>query len=180
MNLPVIRRTTLDNTLKLARLPFDSAIRLIPGDALGSKSAAKRAVDRVDALMRAVVGVPMPEASPVYEARERADVAPQAQPRPVQRGQVPRREHIRNPAKPPSQRAAAARRPAPFRVAPTSQPAAASPDSPSGPQTAQPSPAPPSLEEIAVRAYQLYESGMPGDADAHWRAAERELRSPQG
>jgi Protein of unknown function (DUF2934) len=33
----------------------------------------------------------------------------------------------------------------------------------------------PSHERIAVRAYELYEQGSPGDADAHWLAAEAEL-----
>ena len=35
----------------------------------------------------------------------------------------------------------------------------------------------PSREEIAVRAYELYARGVPGDADAHWLAAEQELCS---
>lgn len=33
----------------------------------------------------------------------------------------------------------------------------------------------PSHEEIAVRAHELYTQGFPGDADAHWLAAEQEL-----
>lgn len=33
----------------------------------------------------------------------------------------------------------------------------------------------PSREEIAVRAYQLYEAGAAGDSVAHWLEAEREL-----
>jgi Protein of unknown function (DUF2934) len=36
-------------------------------------------------------------------------------------------------------------------------------------------PSAPSHEKIATRAYELYEQGAPGDADAHWLAAEREL-----
>jgi Protein of unknown function (DUF2934) len=36
-------------------------------------------------------------------------------------------------------------------------------------------PSAPSHEEIAARAYELYEQGATGDADAHWLAAEREL-----
>jgi hypothetical protein len=32
-----------------------------------------------------------------------------------------------------------------------------------------------SHEEIAARAYDLYESDAPGDHLAHWRAAERQL-----
>jgi Protein of unknown function (DUF2934) len=35
----------------------------------------------------------------------------------------------------------------------------------------------PSPEEIAVRAYELYAQGVPGDAEAHWLAAEEKLRS---
>jgi hypothetical protein len=35
----------------------------------------------------------------------------------------------------------------------------------------------PSHEEIAARAYELYERGVPGDADSHWAAAKRELTS---
>jgi Protein of unknown function (DUF2934) len=33
----------------------------------------------------------------------------------------------------------------------------------------------PTREEIAARAYQLYEAGADGDSVAHWLAAEREL-----
>jgi Protein of unknown function (DUF2934) len=35
----------------------------------------------------------------------------------------------------------------------------------------------PSREEIAARAYALYADGSPGDAEAHWFAAEQELIS---
>jgi hypothetical protein len=34
---------------------------------------------------------------------------------------------------------------------------------------------PASMEEIAARAYELYESGAPGDAVAHWLTAEHEI-----
>jgi hypothetical protein len=37
-----------------------------------------------------------------------------------------------------------------------------------------------SREDIAVRAYELYAQGLPGDADAHWLAAEQELKSKAG
>src|SRR6201991_3076374 len=33
----------------------------------------------------------------------------------------------------------------------------------------------PSLEDVRVAAYFLFENGHPGDAAAHWHAAEREL-----
>lgn len=35
----------------------------------------------------------------------------------------------------------------------------------------------PSHEQVAVRAYELYAQGAPGDAEAHWLAAERDLAS---
>jgi len=38
-------------------------------------------------------------------------------------------------------------------------------------------PSAPSREEIAVRAYELYAQGAPGDAETHWFAAEEELIS---
>jgi len=38
-------------------------------------------------------------------------------------------------------------------------------------------PSAPSREEIAVRAYELYAQGVPGDAETHWFAAEEELIS---
>lgn len=34
--------------------------------------------------------------------------------------------------------------------------------------------------QIASRAYELYTQGSPGDAEAHWLAAERELASQSG
>ena len=38
----------------------------------------------------------------------------------------------------------------------------------------------PSHEDIAVRAHELYAQGVPGDAEAHWLAAEHQLRSEAG
>jgi DUF2934 family protein len=38
----------------------------------------------------------------------------------------------------------------------------------------------PSREDIAMCAYELYVRGAPGDADAHWFAAEQSLRSELG
>jgi Arc/MetJ-type ribon-helix-helix transcriptional regulator len=39
-------------------------------------------------------------------------------------------------------------------------------------------PSAPSRAQIAARAYELYEQGAAGDADAHWLAAEQELTRP--
>jgi hypothetical protein len=36
-----------------------------------------------------------------------------------------------------------------------------------------------SRDEIAVRAYELYEDGVPGDAVSHWLTAERQLTPDQ-
>jgi Arc/MetJ-type ribon-helix-helix transcriptional regulator len=48
---------------------------------------------------------------------------------------------------------------------------------PASVQAPAPAPAPASAshDEIAVRAYYLYEDGLPGDPMDHWLAAEREL-----
>ncbi len=56
MNLRVIPRTALDRYLKLARLPLDGAVRLLPGDGTGVKPSAQRAIDRTDATVRALAG----------------------------------------------------------------------------------------------------------------------------
>ena len=50
---------------------------------------------------------------------------------------------------------------------------------PHAPTGAQAPDVPPgaSRDQIAVRAYELYEQGHPGDAEAHWLAAERDLTS---
>lgn len=43
------------------------------------------------------------------------------------------------------------------------------------PATADKASLEPSHEEIAARAYELYQRGVPGDAQSHWEAAKREL-----
>jgi hypothetical protein len=45
--------------------------------------------------------------------------------------------------------------------------------------TAEPLP-PPEPEAIAVRAYEIYESGEGGDPIGHWLQAERELEAAAG
>jgi hypothetical protein len=58
-------------------------------------------------------------------------------------------------------------------------PGGAEPNRPKQPSPAQPSPLrsrpTPSHDDIAARAYELYERGAPGTPDDHWRTAEREL-----
>ncbi|HWF73811.1 MAG TPA: hypothetical protein VG186_10735 [Solirubrobacteraceae bacterium] len=55
MNLRDIPTTAVDGYLRLARLPLDSAIRLLPGNGTGAKPAAEVALDRADATVRALI-----------------------------------------------------------------------------------------------------------------------------
>ncbi len=64
------------------------------------------------------------------------------------------------------------------RESPAPQPPAPQPPAPQPPAPAVRAPEPPRApthEEIAARAFELYERGVPGDAESHWQAAEREL-----
>jgi hypothetical protein len=47
------------------------------------------------------------------------------------------------------------------------------------PKTSKPkaAPTPPTFDQIAKRAYELYANGVPGSESDHWFAAEQELRS---
>lgn len=56
MNVRVIPRAVLDSYLKVARLPLDTAARLVPGGGNGRGASARLAVDRVDATARSVAG----------------------------------------------------------------------------------------------------------------------------
>lgn len=55
MNPRLIPRTAVRGYLRLARLPLDTAIRLLPGNGSGPGSAAELALDRADASIRAIV-----------------------------------------------------------------------------------------------------------------------------
>ena len=55
MNARTLPRTAVDGYLRLVRLPLDTAIGLLPGNGNGPAPAAKLAVDRADASVRAVV-----------------------------------------------------------------------------------------------------------------------------
>jgi hypothetical protein len=56
VNVRVLPRAAIKAALKLTRLPLDSMIALLPGDGRGAKPAAKLALDRADATVRAVMG----------------------------------------------------------------------------------------------------------------------------
>lgn len=55
MNARAIPRSAVDTFLKLVRLPLDGAISLLPGNGTGAKPAARLALDRLDARLRAVL-----------------------------------------------------------------------------------------------------------------------------
>jgi hypothetical protein len=55
MNVRDIPTTAVDRYLKLVRLPLDAAIRLLPGNGSGTGPAAKLALDRADATVRAMI-----------------------------------------------------------------------------------------------------------------------------
>lgn len=229
MKIRAIPSAAVDRYLKLARLPFDAAARLLPDGGTGLRPAAKGAVDAADAGIRAIVSMilgdprslddgtaPRPGAdregrrhgrghgSNKPRARDAKELQghPRAQRRPTphkaasaaQRGALPGEGFpaAARPAAPPARRAAPA------------EPRAASGDvraaaisgqvgrTPSSSRPRRPDPidtrqhtssavpdnfVEPSHEEIAARAYDLYQRGVPGDARAHWEAAKRELTS---
>jgi len=56
MSIRAIRRGAVDSAVKLARLPLDVAVSLLPGNGTGARPAASIAVDRWDAALRDVAG----------------------------------------------------------------------------------------------------------------------------
>ncbi|MGH2868175.1 MAG: hypothetical protein ACRDNK_11500, partial [Solirubrobacteraceae bacterium] len=46
----------MDNYLKLVRWPLDAATRLLPGERVGPRAAARLGIDRLDATIRGLVG----------------------------------------------------------------------------------------------------------------------------
>ena len=56
MNLRTIPRATVTGYLRAARLPLDATFRLLPAGDTGRVTAARLAVDRIDATLRAVAG----------------------------------------------------------------------------------------------------------------------------
>jgi hypothetical protein len=55
MNARAIPRSAVQTYLKLVRLPLDRAISLLPGNGTGAKPAARLALDRFDATLRAAL-----------------------------------------------------------------------------------------------------------------------------
>jgi colicin import membrane protein len=74
MNVRDIPTTAVDSYLKLVRLPLDTAIRLLPGNGTGTGPAAKLALDRADATVRAMIADLLGDAT-LREDAERRRVA---------------------------------------------------------------------------------------------------------
>lgn len=74
MNARVLPRIAVTSALKLVRLPLDGAVRLLPGDGTGPGAAAKLALDRTDATVRALVALILrdPTLGADAEARQQA------------------------------------------------------------------------------------------------------------
>lgn len=75
MNLRVIPRTAIDSYLRLVRLPLDGAIGFLPGDGTGAKPAARLAVDRVDATLRALIATIVRDPALRADAEQRQEAA---------------------------------------------------------------------------------------------------------
>ena len=75
MSVRAIPRATINAYLKLARLPVDGAIRLIPGDGEGPGASAKLLLDRADATVRAVLAGLLGDPALREDAQRRARAA---------------------------------------------------------------------------------------------------------
>jgi hypothetical protein len=75
MNVRDIPTTAVDGYLKLVRLPLDGAIRLLPGNGTGPRPAAKLALDRADAGVRAVIAGILGDGALREDARRRRAAA---------------------------------------------------------------------------------------------------------
>jgi hypothetical protein len=77
MNVSAIPRRAVDGYLKLVRVPFDGAIRLLPGNGTGAKPAAGIALDRVDARARTVFAKALRDPALAEDAARRREAANQ-------------------------------------------------------------------------------------------------------
>ena len=74
MNVRAIPRTAARSYLRLARLPLDGAVRLLPGNGTGAAPAARLVIDRADVRVRAAIAALLsdPELRKDAEQRRRA------------------------------------------------------------------------------------------------------------
>lgn len=79
MNLRTIPRTAIDGYLKLVRLPLDTAVALLPGNGTGPGAAAGLALDRADAMVRAMAGMALGDTVLTDDAARRSVAADERQ-----------------------------------------------------------------------------------------------------
>jgi hypothetical protein len=77
MNARAIPRSAVQTYLKLVRLPLDGAISLLPGNRTGAKPAARLALDRVDATVRAGLASVLSDPVLHEDAEQRREAAEQ-------------------------------------------------------------------------------------------------------
>jgi hypothetical protein len=229
VKIRAIQRAAAETSLDLLRLPFDTAISMLPDRSTRVRPVAEAVVDGADARMRSLVSKVLGDpASPDHSSRrpphgnreERdngrgsdshgarsADAAAPPERASKERGGKPPKPPARRQGEVSPGRPAAAVQPRAATAAPQTAPesrARAAAMTGTGARTAdrttgsgtRPRPrdkvttedqvarAPaarpssePSEQDIAARAYELYQRGVPGDANAHWEAAKRELTS---
>ncbi len=221
MNARAIPRTAVESYLRLVRLPLDGAVGLLPGNRTGAKPAAKLALDRADATLRAVIATILRDPALREDAGPRGTAERAHARRPSddaktahtdarghekqeaqQRERSPEDANRRRQAAGPKdqRRAAKVKRESPGAAKATEEiplagraraarvktvsavfqtPSREAEELADGPQTSpaqlEAEPSARSHNDIADRAYELYRRGVPGDADAHWLAAEREV-----
>jgi len=77
MNARAIPRSAVQTYLKLVRLPLDGAISLLPGNGTGARPAARLALDRLDATLRAVLASMLSDPVLHEDAEQRRGAAEQ-------------------------------------------------------------------------------------------------------
>ena len=79
MELRLLTRSALDTWLKVARAPIDAVTRVLPNGSHGPRSAARLAVDRTDATVRATFGRALRDPMLVADAQQRRVAADKRQ-----------------------------------------------------------------------------------------------------
>ena len=75
MNARAIPRSAVQTYLKLVRLPLDGAINLLPGNGTGARPAARLALDRLDATVRAALATMLSDPVLHEDAEQRREAA---------------------------------------------------------------------------------------------------------
>src|SRR5947199_9420835 len=75
MSARAIPRSAVQTYLKLVRLPLDGAINLLPGNGTGARPAARLALDRLDATVRAALATMLSDPVLHEDAEQRREAA---------------------------------------------------------------------------------------------------------